>query len=325
MRICRAFWFVFVGMVSLGVAHTGLAQNYPSKVIRVVVPFTAGGINDVIARGLQRPLGKALGGTVVVENKPGASTKIATMDLMKSAPDGYTLMLAGHLALMGYYYTGGIYDSKIWQEMTMLGQTGQMAWGMIEVRADSPFKTWADLVSYAKKNQGKLSAGGPAPGGMMNLIVLESAKNAGFDVTYVPFSGGSQSVTALLGGHIEYRVGQAGEVYPNVRAGKTRALAVASPNRVPEMPDVPTFRELGVMFDVPMFGFDFWGPPNLPAELANQISKAIEQAVNDPEYVELAKRLVYQPVFAGPEALRESMKDFEANIGPKLEAAFPRK
>jgi tripartite-type tricarboxylate transporter receptor subunit TctC len=160
---------------------------------------------------------------------------------------------------------------------------------------------------------------------MMNLIVLETAKSAGFDITYVPFAGGGPSGAALLGGHIDYRVAQPPEVYPNVKAGKTRGLAVAFPNRVPEMPDVPTFKELGIMFDIPVFGFDYWGPPNLPAGLANQISKAIEQALKDPEFIEMAKRLVYQPVFVGPEALRESMRNFEMNVGPRLEAAFPRK
>jgi len=268
-------------------------------------------------------LGKVLGGTIIVENKPGASTKIAVTELMRSAPDGYTLILLGHGALMSYYYTG-IYDSKVWDQMTILGQTGQMGWGMLEVRADSPFKTWEDVVSFGKQNPGKLRAGGPAPGGMMSLIVLETAKSAGFDVTYVPFAGGGPSGTALLGGHVQYRVAQPPEVYPNVRAGKTRGLAVASPSRLPEMPDVPTLKELGIAFDVPMFGFDFWGPANLPAGIADQISKAIEQALKDPEFIEVAKLLTYQPVFAGPEALRASFRNFEVNLGPKLEASAPK-
>lgn len=324
MKTGKALRVVLAVVALLGAANSCFAQGYPSKPIRVIVPFAAGGANDLVARALQRPLGKVLGGTVVVENLPGASTKIATNEMLKAAPDGHTLLLAGNVALMGYYYSG-TYDTKIWDQMTILGQTGQMPWGMFEVRADSPIKTWADLVSYAKKNPGKLSAGGPAPGGMMNLFVLETARSAGIDVTYVPFAGGGPSGTALLGGHVEYRVAQPSEVYPNVRAGKTRGLAVAFATRMPEMPDVPTFKELGIMFDVPPFGFDFWGPANMPPPLANQISKAIEQAIKDPEFTEMAKRLVYQPVFTGPEALKESMKNFEKNIGPKLEAAFPRK
>ncbi len=323
MGIRKAFWLLFVGMVFWAAAQCAFAQSYPSKVIRVIVPFAAGGANDLIARALQRPMGKVLGGTLIVENKAGASTKIAVTELMKSAPDGYTLILLGHGALLGYYYTG-IYDSKVWDQMTILGQTGQMGWGALEVRADSAFKTWADVVSFGKQNPGKLSAGGPAPGGMMSLIVLESAKSAGFNVTYIPFAGGGPSGIALLGGHVQYRVAQPPEIYPNVKAGKTRALAVAAPARLPEMPDVPTFRELGIAFDVPMFGFDFWAPANLPAALADRLSRAIEQAIKDPEFIEFAKSLTYQPVFAGPEVLRARMRDFEKNLGPKLEASTPK-
>ena len=300
------------------------ANDFPSKPIRVIVPFAAGGANDLIARALQRPLGKALGGTVVVENRAGGSTKIGTQALLRAEPDGHTLLLLGHVALMSYYYSG-IYDSKVWDEMTVLGQTGQMAWGMLEARADAPFQTWQELIAFAKKNPGKLSAGGPALGGMMNLIILESAASAGIDITYIPYAGGAPSGAALLGGHVQYRVAQPPEVYPNVKAGLTRGLAVAFPTRLPEMPDVPTLKELGIQEDVPVFGFDFWGPGQMPAALAQQISKAIEEAVKDPEYIEVAKRLTYQPIFTSPEVLKVSIKNFEGNVGPRLEKAFPRK
>ena len=300
------------------------ANDFPSKPIRVIVPFAAGGANDLIARALQRPLGKALGGTVVVENRAGGSTKIGTQALLRAEPDGHTLLLLGHVALMSYYYSG-IYDSKVWDEMTVLGQTGQMAWGMLEARADAPFQTWQELIAFAKKNPGKLSAGGPALGGMMNLIILESAASAGIDITYIPYAGGGPSGAALLGGHVQYRVAQPPEVYPNVKAGLTRGLAVAFPTRLPEMPDVPTLKELGIQEDVPVFGFDFWGPGQMPAALAQKISKAIEEAIKDPEYIEVAKRLTYQPIFTSPEVLKVSIKNFEGNVGPRLEKAFPRK
>ena len=180
-------------------------------------------------------------------------------------------------------------------------------------------------MANGKKNPGKLSSAGPATGGMMNLIVLETAKSAGIDVTYVPFAGGGPSGTALLGGHVDYRVAQPIEVVSNVKAGKPRGIAVAFPTRLPEMPDVPTFRELGIQFDVQVFGFDLWGPPNLPAGVASQLTRALEQAIKDPEYVETVKRLTYQPVFLGPEGLKQMAKAFETEIGPKLEAAFPVK
>ena len=318
----KAFWLVLIGMLAWAIARAGWAQTYPSRPIRVIVPFAAGGANDLNGRSLQIPLGKALGGNVIVENVPGASTKLAMDQFMKAAPDGHTLFLAGHGALMSYYYSG-IYDTKFWEQLVILGQTGRMPWVAIEARADAPYKTWAELVEYAKKNPGKLSAGGPAPGGMMNLTVIETAKNSGIDVTYVPFKGGGPSGQALLGGHIEYRVAQASEVYPNVRAGKTRALAIGFPTRMPEMPDVPTFKELGIMFDIPVFGFDLWAPGGTPPAIANQITKALEQAVKDPGYMEASRRLVYDPVFTGPAALKESIRYMETEVGPKMAAAFP--
>lgn len=322
MRLDKVFWKLCIGLTAFAVAQSGLAQAYPSKPIRVIVPFAAGGSNDLIARALQQPLGKALNGTIVVENMPGASTKIGVTEVMKAAPDGHTLLLASLASTMAYYYSGA-FDSKVWQELVILGRSGQMAWGMLETRADAPFKDWKELVAYAKKNPGKLSAGGPAVGGMMNLIVLETAKSANIDVTYVPFKGGGPSGAALLGGHVQYRVAQPTEVVTNMRAGKTRGLAVAFPTRLPEMPDVPTFRELGIKFDVPVFGFDLWGPPKLPAPIASKLTKALQQAIKDPAYIEFVKKLTYQPVFLGPDGLKKMAKAFETEIGPKLEAAFP--
>lgn len=309
---------------ALAMASTASAwAQSGDRPIRMIVPFAAGGANDLIARALQKPLGEALGATVVVINMPGGSTKIAVQELMRAPPDGNTLMIAGHAALLGYYYSGGIFEDKFWHQLTILGQTGQMPYGIIETRLESPFKSWRDLVQYGKANPGKLSAGGPALRGMMNLIILETAKAAGIDVTYVPYRGGGPSGMAMLAGEVSYRVGQPPEVYPNVAAGKSRALAVAAPFRLPEMPDVPTVKELGMNVDIPVFGFDVWGPPNMPPAVANRITEAIKVAIKDTGYGEVAKRLLYQPMFAGPDELKASMRRFEQDTGPKMEAAFP--
>lgn len=321
-----AGWLKFL-ILALGLALAGLAQaqGIGDKPIRLIVPFAAGGANDLIARAMQKPLGELLGAPVVVVNMPGGSTKVAVNELMRAAPDGRTLMLAGHAALLGYYYSGGIFDSKFWHQLTILGQTGQMPYAMIETRAESPFKTWNDLVAYGKQNPGKLSVGGPAQGGMMNLIALETAKAAGIDVIYVPYRGGGPSGMAMLAGEVTYRVGQPPEVYPNVAGGKSRALAVAFPSRIPEMPDVPTVKELGMNVDIPVFGFDVWGPPQMPPAVASKITEAIKVAIKDQGFIDVSRRLLYQPQFAGPDELKASMKRFEEDTGPKMEAAFPHK
>ncbi len=324
MKIIRLFMVLFLCTIFFGSTDTGFAQQYPAKPIRVIVPFTPGGSNDLVARALQKPLGKALGGTIVVENIPGGSTRLATVELMKAAPDGYTLMHIGHVALMGYYYSG-TYDSKVWEKMTIIAQDGDTAYGVLDVRADSPFKTWGDLVSYAQKNPGKLSAGGPAAGGMLNLIIIETAKSAGIDVKYVPFPGANGGTgTALLGGHIDYRVASGPDAYPNIKNGKTRGLAVSYSERLPQMPDVPTFKELGLP-EYPSVAFAFWGPTNMPPNIVNQISKAVEKAVKDPDYIQFGKRMAWQPLFKDAQTLKKEIKSFEETVGPRLKAAYSKK
>ncbi len=298
LRVTLCTLSLLVMLPNLGQAQ---ANDFPSKPIRVIVPFAAGGANDLIARALQRPLGKALGGTVVVENRAGGSTKIGTQALLRAEPDGHTLLLLGHVALMSYYYSG-TYDSKVWDEMTVLGQTGQMAWGMLEARADAPFQTWQELIAFAKKNPGKLSAGGPALGGMMNLIILESAASAGIDITYIPYAGGAPSGAALLGGHVQYRVAQPPEVYPNVKAGLTRGLAVAFPTRLPEMPDVPTLTEAGYKLEVSQW-FALFARAGTPKPIIDQLNAAAKIVLEKPDVREAIIKQGAEPEYATPQQL----------------------
>ncbi len=313
-----------LGLVSLlNLSAPAWADNYPSKPIRMIIPFAAGGANDLVGRALQKSLAKELKGNIVVENLPGGNTKLATLEVMKAAPDGYTLMLAGHAALMGYYYSG-TYDSKVWEKMTIVGQSGEVPAGLVEVKADSPFLSWAQLVSHAKKNPGKLSCGGPGAGGLMNLIVQETAKAAGIEVKYVPFAGAGPSGTALLGGHIDYRICVVTEAINNIRAGKSKGLVISYHKRLPELPDVPTFKELGLMDISYLLTFDIYGPPNLPQNLNETLARGLAKAVKDPDYIQFCQRIAYQPIFKDAGAIKESMKFFEENIGPKL-AAFYKK
>lgn len=315
-------WFVALSLMLVSVAAS--AQSFSNRPIRMIVPFAAGGANDLLARALSKPLGDALGTNVVVTNLAGGSTKIGVSELMRSPPDGHTLMYAGYPALLGYYYSG-IYDTKFWQEMTVLGQTGRMAYAVFETRAESPFKTWKDVIAFGKENPGKLSVGGPAQGGLMNLIPLEIGKAAGIDLTYVPYRGGGPSGLAMLGGEIQMRIAQLAEVYPNAMAGKGRALAVISSSRIPEMPDVPTLKEVGFDIDIPPFSYEVWGPGKMPAAIESKITEAIKAAVKDPFFTDVARRVLFQPGFVEAREVQEGMLRFEKNIGPRLEAAFPRK
>ncbi len=320
----RIFLICIGTLFLLATASAGFAQGYPSKPIRMIVPFAAGGANDLVGRALQKSLGKELKTTIVVENIPGGSTKMGTLELLKSDPDGYTLMLAGHAALQGYYYSG-TYDSKVWEKMTAIGQSGETPAGLFEVRTESPFKTWDDLAKYAKQNPGKLTCGGPGAGGLMNLLVLETAKAAGIEVRYVPFAGAGPSGTALLGGHVDYRTCVVVEAINNIRAGKTRGLGLSYHSRLAELPNIPTFKELGLLDISYLLTFDLLGPSDLPPNIVNVLAKGLEKAVKDPEYVQFCQKIAYQPVFKDGRGVREEIKMFEEKIGPKLAVFYQKK
>ncbi len=323
MKINKLFWVFFLGIIFSGLTYNGFAQEYPMKPIRVIVPFAAGGANDLVARALQKPLAKELKQPVTVENIPAGTTKVGTLEVMKADPNGYTLLCAGHAAIMGYYYSG-TYDFKIWEKLTIIGQSGEMPYACMETRVESPFKTWAELVEYAKKNPGKVTVGGPGAGGVQNLIAIETAKAVGIDVRYVPFAGGGPSGTAVLGGHVDYRVCPPSEAITNVRAGKTRVLGVAYEKRLPELPDVPTFKELGLPGEFPTLSYDYWGPMNLPPRIVNTFANALEKALQDPDYRLFCQRIIYFPIFKDGPMLKKDMRWFEETIGPKL-AVFYRK
>jgi tripartite-type tricarboxylate transporter receptor subunit TctC len=274
MKIGKLFWGLFIVVLFLGVTHNGLAQKYPTKTIRIISPFSGGGTSEQLCRALMKPLSEELKGTIIVESIPGGATKMATLELMKANPDGHTLLLTSHAVLIGYYYSG-TYDSKVWEDITVIAQTGESPFAFWEVLVDSPFKNWSDLVSFAKKNPGKLTCAGPNAGGVMNLVVAETAKPSGIDVKYVTFSGAATSVVALLGKHVDYRVCVPSDAYSNIKAGKARGLGISYDKRLPEMPDVPAFKELGIMSESIPFSYDLWGPPNLPPNLVDRLSKAI--------------------------------------------------
>jgi tripartite-type tricarboxylate transporter receptor subunit TctC len=320
MRKVRIFIFFLTGFFILGSASLGFAESYPAKPIRYIVPYSAGGGNDVLARAFQRPFEKELGVRVLIENIPAGTTKVATMEAMKAKPDGYTLIHMSDPGWVGYYYSK-TYDTKVWEQLTPIGNLTTEPYGFVEVLAES-YKTWADLVKAAKANPGKLSCGGPGAGGMMELIMNEITQAAGVQTRYVPFAGAGPSKTALLGGHIDFRVCQPTEAIAMIRAGKTRGLAVSTAKRMENLPDVPTFQELGIGEAV-ILSRSIWGPPKLPKNFVNIVTKAIEKATRDPEFIKIAEdQLLYKVEYRPPEKLLEEIKNFDKRYGAKLTEAY---
>lgn len=279
---------LFLGvLLVLALVSKGFAQDFPAKPIRWINPFAPGGATGILSMAFQRSFEKELGTKILIEYIPGGSTKVGTMEVMKAKPDGYTILLFVGTGFIFQYYSGQ-YNEKIWEILTPLGNIAIESHGLITVRTDSPYKTWADLVKAAKENPGKLTCGGASAAGLPIYSINQITTAAGIKITYVPFQGAGPANVALLGGHIDFMVSAVGDSITSLRAGQTRGLAMANDKRLEALPDVPTFRQLGIDFVFPM-GRAIWGPPKLPQNIQNIMSKAIERAVKDPEFVKLAE------------------------------------
>ncbi len=322
MRDSRIIAMVLILFGAFSFSVTGFAADFPERPIRMIIPFSAGGGTDVLARAFQPPFEAALGAKVVIENIPAGTTKVATMELMKAKPDGYTIILMPG-AWVAYYYSG-TYDTKVWESATPIANLTTEPWGFVEVRTETPFKTWADLVKAAKEKPGQLTCGGPAAGGMMELIMMTITKSAGIETRYVPFAGAGPSRIAMLGGHVDFRVCQPTEAITMIRAGKTRGLAVSTDKRMEALPDVPTFKELGIGPTIILIR-SIWGPPNLPPKIADFIGKAVEKASKDPKFVKIIQDdLLYTVEYMPAQSLFEWPKNFDKVWGSLLKDSYKK-
>jgi tripartite-type tricarboxylate transporter receptor subunit TctC len=315
-KILALIFFLFF---VFGFSPVGFSADFPKKPIRVIIPYAAGGGTDVLARALQKPLEKELGTKIVVDNIPAGSTKVGTMEGMKAKADGYTILLMSDRAWPVFYYSK-TYDTKVWEQLTPIANLTVEPMAFVEVKSTSPFKTWGDLVKFAKENPGKLSGG--IAGGTTTLMINEIAQKAGIKINIVPFGGAGPSKIAVLGGHVDFRVCQVTEAISMIRAGETRGLAVSTDKRLNFLPDVPTFKELGIGEGIIMTR-SIWGPPNMPKDIVDTITKAIQKASKDSEYVKLIEdQLTYKVEYRPPEELSASLVDFDKKYGKMMAEIF---
>jgi tripartite-type tricarboxylate transporter receptor subunit TctC len=302
----------------LGQASLSFGQKFPTKPIRYIVPFAAGGGTDIVARLIAKPMEKELGQKIFVENIPGGSTKVGTMACMEAKPDGYTIMQATELGWLGAYYSKS-FNSKVWEELTPLANIALEPFGFYFVRTESPFKTWADLVKYAKENPGKLTCGITGRG-IYDIMGEEVTKAFGIEpLKRIPFTGGGPAIVALLGGHIDLHMGIASEAMPMLQAGKLRGLAIQTDKRLSQLPNVPTFKEMGHDVMKVTATRSIWGPPNMPKNIIDIYSKAIEKSIQDPEFVKpVEETFVHTVEFRPPSKMRDVVREFDKQFGPRL-------
>jgi tripartite-type tricarboxylate transporter receptor subunit TctC len=257
--------------------HGASAQAFPAKPLRMIVGYTAGGAVDLIARALGQQLQASLGQPVVIDNRPGAGTNVATKALIDSAPDGHTLMLAANaLAANVSLYEPAPYNLA--RDITPIAVVGRVP-VVLAVSAASPFTSLQQFVAAAKAKPGAVTFATPGNGSTPHLAMELFDRAAGIQLTHVPYKGGAQAITDVLGGHVQAIAVNALEVQPHVQGGKMRVLGVMTPQRTAIFPDVPTIAESGF----PGFESSVWytvvGPANLPAAVVARLHGDIEKAL----------------------------------------------
>jgi tripartite-type tricarboxylate transporter receptor subunit TctC len=277
------------------IAATGAAsaQAWPTKPIRVIVPYAAGGPADVIARLVAKKAGDTLGQTVIVDNKGGAGGTIGVDAALKSAPDGYTFALTaqGPLAGMPNLMKAPYAIADI-QYLTLVARGP----AVVAVAKKVPAATLPDFIKLAKAQPGKLNYGSAGPGTTPHIAGELLKDEAGIEMTHVPYKGAGPAVTGLLGGEIDVAVVDLLNVLPHVAAGNLKVLAVASPSRAPQLPNVPTTKEAGLPNLVMDTNYGVIAPAGIPADVLNKFRDAIVAAVQSSDLKDQMVKLGVVPV-----------------------------
>ena len=285
-------------------------QSYPNKPISLIIPYPPGGSTDLTARPLAMGSKKYLGQPVVGENKPGGGGTVGVAMLVSKPADGYTIGVSTGSTLQAYHM--GKLSFHPLNDLTPIIRWGDYLYGLL-VRTDSQWKTIQDLIQYARQNPGKLSYGTPGTGSSGHLGIEELSMAAGIQLVHVPYKGGAEINTALLGGHIDVLSNSSGWT-PMVDAGKFRLLAVYGEKRTPRYPYAPTVREVG--YDVVVSNhMGMVGPKGLPKPIVNRLHEAFKKAMDDPEFIDAQKKFEITRCYSNPEDYEKYLREESERIG----------
>jgi tripartite-type tricarboxylate transporter receptor subunit TctC len=286
-------------------AASAFAQAFPQpgKPIRVLVGFAAGGGTDIQARIVQPRLAEALGATVVVENKPGASTSIAANEVARSAPDGHTLLYSfnGAFAQVPFTLAGGVpYDPVKDFTPVSLGARGSQ---ILVLHTSVPATNIKELLEWAKANPGKLNIASFGTGTSSHLFAEIFMRQSGVQMVHVPYKGTGDAVKDLLSGRVQIMFDAGTSAIQNTATGRLRMLAVVGEKRSPFTPEVPTLTEQGIK-GIDLVGWLGWfGPANLPPEITKRLNAAFVKVLADPEVKAAIEKGGYESVSSSSEEL----------------------
>ena len=296
----RSVALVGLGLVTL-MGMSASAQTFPSKPIRIVVPFGAGGVADLTARTVAQKMSESLGQAVVIENKPGAGGVAAGEAVAKAEPDGHTLLLMSN----GTAVSAGLFKSLPFDAVRDFAPVSTLGYFDIAVltAADAPFKSMAELLTYAKANPGKLNVGTINIGSTQNLAAELFKTRAGLDFLSVPFNGTPAVTTALRGKQVDVAVEILGPMMGQVQSKAVRVLAVMGDTRASQLPDVPTLMQSGVAnFDVSSWNA-LAAAAKTPKEVIARLNKEVLAAVNSPDVKKKLYELNVEAKGSTPEQL----------------------
>ena len=275
------------------------AQSYPTKSIRMVIPYTPGGFTDTMARSIGDALSRSLGQPMVYATKPGANSLIGAGMVAKAAPDGYTLatVIAAHSVNPSLYQKMPFDAVRDFTPVTLIG----VAPLILVANVDAPFSTVKELIDYAKANPGKLTYGSSGTGAAAHLTTEYFNSLTGTKMIHVPYKGTAGALTDLIGGQINVLFDVVSSMGPHIKAGKVKAIAIASEQRVGEVSDVPTFNESGL----PGFQSSTWGmllaPAGTPKEIVDRLASEAGKALRSEELRAKFDKLGTIPVGNSPQ------------------------
>jgi tripartite-type tricarboxylate transporter receptor subunit TctC len=286
-------------LAACALAAPAIAQTWPERAVRIVAPFSPGGGTDIVGRLLAQKLSSQMGGTFVVENRPGAAATIGASFVARAAPDGYTLLIsAPEMSIHPNMRSKLPYDPL--KDFALISQltSGQF---MLASHPSVPVKTVKELIALAKARPGRLDYGSSGTGGINHLSGQLLQLMAGFRWVHVPFKGSGASVVGLMVGEIDFVFGSTASLVGPATSGRVRAIAVTGPKRFSEFPNVPTIAESGV----PGFNVTGWyglyAPAGTPGDIVRRLNAGVERALNSPDVKEKLAKTGNEVVASSPE------------------------
>lgn len=302
----RKFLSISAGALAGGWAMRGTAraQAWPDRPVKVIVPFAAGGGTDIVARPWAEKLGQVFGQQFVIENRGGASGLIGTEATVKSAPDGYTLLVSSNTTTVNLPLLRKVpYDPK---SLDPIARLGDVVTGFV-IHSSVGVKTFKELLDYCKKNPGKLAFGSSGPGTGPHLRYEMLRYKTGVDILHVPYRGGADSLTDLLANNVQMM--NEPVTLPHVKAGKLHLLNINHSQRSVDFPDIPTLTELGYPgADAPIW-FSLWAPAGTPMAIQQKLNSEITRLSKTPEMIEKLRLAGAAPVIQTMEELLKFRQD----------------